>query len=229
MKIGDKVYVVNWGCQYSDFYTYKNDIKEKIFDFTLNIPDYSSIEHHWSYIYEPNLTLKGTVNKREPTKLVSKIPLYKEYKYEILEIIQHPVDFKNIYLIRSLIEGKESWQQCYVIIGEAGISELTPKEFADAKFNATSNFHLGKWTSETIDRKNVPKEIVSEVYDSNDRVLFGSMVTRGKVSYKYVDAKYTKDNKPIYIGCSVLYDGKGNANLPPEAKIMQFSDIKKMF
>lgn len=221
MQVGDKVYVIDWGKQYSSIFHFEDGEKKKVFPFVTDIPDYSEIQFHWHYEYEPNLTLKGTVNKRDPRKLVSKTPIYKEFKYEILEILQHPEKDIKVCLIKSV-------QGCYVTIAESGLSVMTPQEFEDKEFNALINYHLGRWTPDTIDRKNTPKEIVNAVYDTNDNVLFGSNMVKGKVAYNYVEGRFSTDGKPIYLGCTISYDGTGNSDLPEGTVIMKFQDIQKM-
>lgn len=248
MKVTDKVYVVDWGKHYGDItrWNSKSEKREPIFPITTPIPDYSGIDFHWKYNYEPNLTKKGTVNKREPRKLVSKEPAYKNYKWEILEIFKHPkageywydeeeakakgwtnnkYTENDLLLLASTHTDKE-WMKCYIIIDEKGVSELTPEQYENEKFNAFINANLGKWDRNDMNRKNVPKEIISVFYDLNDNVLFGSDMTKGLVTYSYLESKFSIDNKPIYLHCSISYDGKGNANCPDKTLIRSFEYIK---
>jgi len=190
------VYVVDWGKRYSDITKWNDETKkrEPIFPIKTELPDYCGIEHHWEYKYEPNLTLKGTVNKREPKKLVEKIPTYKNYKWQVLEIFKHPKAGKlyydldkytqeqlshwkdyskyteeNLLLLASTHTDKD-WMKCYIIISELGVSKLTPEQYADNQFNAFIEGNLGKWNRETMIKKNIPKEIISRFYDKNDTI-----------------------------------------------------------
>lgn len=246
------VYVIDWGKHYSDIQKWNQDSgkRECIFPIKTELPDYCGIEYHWKYIYEPNLTLKGTVNKRKPKKLVEKIPTYKNYKWEVLEIFKHPKAGKlrydldqytqqqldhwkdysryteeNLLLLASTHTDKD-WWKCYIIIEESGVSELTPKQFTDEQFNALIEANLKKWDRNTIIKKDVPKEIISVFYDSNDNVLFGSSMVKGLVSYNYIDSKFSSDGKPIYLDCSISYDGKGNSGVENTELIKDFTYIK---
>jgi hypothetical protein len=82
-KVKDKVYVKDWGKQYTNFFTWNNNIKESIWNWKSELPQYCGTEFFWKYIYEDNLTLKGTINKRKPKKLIDKIPEYKNFEYKI--------------------------------------------------------------------------------------------------------------------------------------------------
>lgn len=248
MKLKDKVYVIDWSKSYSDNSKYNNETKEyeNVLPFKTVIPKYSEVRHHWKYIYEDNLTLKGTINKREPKKLVEKLPIYKDFKYEIVEIIKHPkageyyfneedrLRFKdydkypseNILLLKSTHK-EEDWQKCWVIINEKGVSTLTPEQYTDAKFNALVESNLRKWDRNAMNKKDIPETLISKIYNEDDNVLFGSCYTKGKVSFHYLDGKYSTDGKHIYLHSSILYDGEGNSTLPKDAIIMSFNNIKK--
>ena len=86
------VYIVNWGKHYTDitWYNPQTQKRENYFPIKTKLPLYCGIDFHWEYVYEPNFTKKGTINKREPKKLVSKSPIYKNYKWEIIETFKHP-------------------------------------------------------------------------------------------------------------------------------------------
>ena len=116
--------------------------------------------------------------------------------------------------------------KCYIIIEESGVSELNPEQFADKQFNALIQANLKKWDRNTIIKKDVPKEIISVFYDSNDNVLFGSSMVKGLVSYNYIDSKFSSDGKPIYLHCSISYDGKGNSGVENKELIKDFTYIK---
>jgi len=246
------VYVVNWGKHYSKITKWNSETREHepTFPIKTKLPTYCGIDHHWEFKYEPNLTLKGTVNKREPTKLVEKIPVYKNYKWEILETFKHPKAGKlhydldkytqeqldnwkdyskyteeNLLLLASTHTDKD-WMKCYIIIEESGVSELTPEQYANNKFNAFIESNLKKWDRNNIDKKNIPKELISVFYDKRDDVLFGSSVIKGLVSFRYLDRKFSIDDKHIYIGTCVSYDGYGNSKCPNPELIKDFDWIK---
>lgn len=223
MKVKDEVYVIDWGKHYSQITRWVNGKRENIFPIKTEIPQYSGIDFHWEHIYEPNLTLKGTVNKREPKKLVSRIPVYKNYKWEIVEIFQHPTNNDKTLL---LLVSHTSKGNCYIVIDSEGVSKLTPQQYADAQFNALVESNLGKWDRNTLVKSNIPKEIISRFYDKNDNVLFGSSVTKGLVSYEYLEGKFSTDGKPIFICSSILYDGYGNERCPNPELIKDFKWIK---
>jgi hypothetical protein len=74
-----------------------------------------------------------------------------------------------------------------------------------------------------------PAKLMKFVYDRNDSVLFGSNMVKGKVHYNYIDGEYTVDGIPFIVSVGIDYDGKGNADLPADALIMDFKDLPKMF
>ena len=228
MKVGDKVFVIDWGKMYSSFYRYVDGEKQSVFNWKTEIPAYSDISFHWHHEYEPNLTLKGTVNKRDPKKLKSKTPVYKDYKYEILEMMVHPTYPEvNLCLIAST-HVKETWRKCFVQIDEQGLSFITAEQFADETFNALKEFHKGKWNINS-NHKLFPEELLQIVYDVDDNVLFGSRYVKGKVMYKYIPKEYAVDNIPIIVGTTVSYDGKGNQDLPKDALLMYWKELSGMF
>jgi hypothetical protein len=255
-KIGDIVFVIDWGKHYSDIekYNYETQLRENIFPIKTEIPRYSGIDSHWDYHYEPNLTLKGTVNKRDPQKLVGKTARYINYKWEVVEIFKHPnageycykdeeqrkkwnyyhkVTEENLLLLASTHTEKE-WMRCYIVIEDSGVSNLTPQQVADKKFNGLIEANLGKWDRLKINRDNVkqiPKSIISIFYDEDDKVLFGSNMTRGLVEYKYLDSKFSIDKKPIFLYSSINYDGKGISQLSEEQRtsIKSYNYINNYF
>lgn len=230
MKVGDKVFVIDWGKRYPDFYKWEDNERKLVFPWKTEIPDCSDIAHHWKFEYEPNLTLKGTVNKREPKKLKSKTPVYKDYKYEVMEILPVPsYSEMNVCLLASTHTDKD-WMKCYVQINEKGLSFLTPKQFADESFNALKEFHKGRYSvAGPYPFSELPKEFIKQIYDVNDRILFGSHYTKGKVTYNYIDGFFMKDGIPHILDTSILYDGIGNDDLPDGALTMKFDDLHKMF
>lgn len=207
MKFKDKVFVSDWLKQYTNIYKWENNNKIKIFDWKTTIPDYCNIEFHWKGIYEPNLTSKGTLNKREPRKLVSRTPEYKNFEYTIEEIITHKENL--IYLLSS----KEG---CWVQIGEGGISTLTFEEQEKVKHLETEKRlqslaikNLNKWTIDTANKKDFPKELLKYLYDVNQNTLFGSSITKAVIKYPYISKEYTVNNNDICLGWEQDYNGVG--------------------
>lgn len=252
MNIRDYVFVVDWGKQYTTLTKWNNKTqkREKVFPIKTEIPDYSGIDFHWECKYEPNLTLKGTINKREPRKLVERIPIYKNYKWEVLEIFKHPNAGKQFYTLKEYTQEQlDAWKdyndcytkenllliasvhsdnniRCYVVIEETGVSKLTPEQFEQHGKSIIKSLNLNKWDRNNLTKQDIPKEIISCFYDEDDKVLLGSGFVKGLVCYNYLDAKYSVDNKPIYLGSTVTYDGIGNAGCPNPELIKDFEWIK---
>ena len=207
MNIKDKVFVSDWGKQYSNIYKWENNIKSVIWKWETVIPNFSDTDFHWEYIYEPNLTLKGTVNKREPRKLVSKNPKFENFEYTIEEINSKP-NGELIYLLSS----KEG---CWVQIGEGGISTLSIEEQekvkhleSEKRLQTLAIQNLKKWSVKS-NLKEFPKELVKYLYDTNQRTLFGSQVTTAIVRYPYIPKEYTVNGSDICLGWEQNYNGKG--------------------
>jgi len=244
------VYVVNWGKEYTNITKYNEETKKRecIFPIKTKLPQYCGTDHHWEHIYKDNLTLKGTINKREPKILVEKIPKYKNYKWEIIETFKHHKageyiqaqqvrehwnDYSkftenNLLLLASTHTDKD-WMKCYIIIEETGVSDLTLEQYKDKQFNAMIEANLGKWDRSKItqdSQKQIPNEIISSLYSSDDNVLFGSSYVKGLVSYNYLDGKFSIDGKPIYLNCSISYDGKGNSQIEDKSLIKEYVYIQ---
>lgn len=81
----------------------------------------------------------------------------------------------------------------------------------------------------TNERKEIPRSILKQVYDTDDNVLFGSRYTKGKVSYNYIPAERMSTGRPYIIDSSISYDGKGNVDLPKDALLMPFNKLSEMF
>jgi hypothetical protein len=77
--------------------------------------------------------------------------------------------------------------------------------------------------------KTCPHNLLKIVYDKDDNVLFGSRKIKGRVEYNYVPAELMENGNPYIISSSISYDGKGNINLPQDAKIMSFNELPAMF
>lgn len=234
-KVGDKVYVISWGKQCSSFHKWVDNVKQKVFNWKTEIPDYSSTEHHWEYVHKPKLTLKGVPFKNGEKELVSKTPKFENYKYEIVETLADE-DGETIYLLASTHTDKD-WMKCYVqMVGSDGFSLLTPQQYADEKFNALlEHYRINKLSPELVqnNQRNIanvfPEKLVESVYDKNDRVLFGSNTTLGKVHYDYIPADYMTTGNPYIISVGIKYDGKGNSDLPEGSKIVTWAELKTMF
>lgn len=251
MEINEFVYVIDWGKYYSRITEWDSKTNEwvNIFPIKTELPNYGT-DGHWKNIYEPNLTLKGTINKRNPTKLVESIPVYKDYKWKVLEILKHPKAGKLFYdLDKYSQEQLTSWEdysryteenllllvsldsylmKCYILINESGVSKLTPEQYKDKQFNAFIEANLGKWDRNKLVKKDIPKELLSKFYDEDDNVLFGSSRIKGLVSYSYLDGKFSTDGKPIYIHSSISYDGVGNKNCSNPELIKPLEYIRKV-
>lgn len=244
MKQGDNVYVIDWGKQYSKIASSK-----PVFEWKTQIPQYSSTDFFNECIREEIMKVNGTPFKKPQYKTKETIYKWKNFKYTILEMMKHPKagEFTQSEEWRKnnptsewandvypdvnicLIASKEG---CYIEIEEDGLSFLTPEQYTDDKFNALKEFHKGKYS--VNDRVNgkvegFPKELIKSVYDSNDNVLFGSRIVKGKVHYDYIDGEYTIDGVPFITCVGINYDGKGNADLPKDAIIMPYSSLPKMF
>lgn len=217
VDIGDKVFVVNWGKKYS----HSPSVKKW---FSSDIPQYSEDTFFWETQYE-ELTRAGKPYKRKWERPVkARIPKWENFKYEVVEIVSHP-ETEELVCLLSSEEG------CWIIIGIEGIHYLTPEQYKNAEFDALKEFHKGKWTIDmrTKAQESFPKNLIGIVYDKNDSVLFGSSMTKGKVQYNYIPAEYMDTGRPFIISVSVLYDGKGNSDLPENTLFMNYRDLPKMF
>lgn len=74
-----------------------------------------------------------------------------------------------------------------------------------------------------------PENELGIVYDSDDRVLFGTNFTKGKVTYSYIPAKFMETGNRYIVHSSINYDGKGNVDLPQDAEIIAFEHLYKTF
>ena len=207
MKIGQKVFVCDWGKYYSDIYRWVDNDRQLIWNWKTKLPPYPHLKHE--YIYEPNLTLKGTVNKINPRTLVAEIPIYKNFEYTIEEITTRQ-DGQLIYLLSSE-EG--TWVQ----IGAGGITTLTPEDQEKVKhleqekwLQAMAKENLGKWDI-TVKKSEFPKELLKYLYDKDQRTCFGSDSpnTRAIIRYPYISKEYTKNGNDILLGWVQEYNGTG--------------------
>ena len=232
MKIGDKVYVIDWGRQYTVTKQWEKNHYKSIFPWKVEIPNRSGPEFHRKFIREPRLTAKGVSYKNGDTILKEVIDTYKNYKYTVVDIIEHPV------LVSLVLQNErvhtilliKSENNCYVQIDVEGVSFLTPEQYADKEFDALIAYHKGKYSANRMDETDkFPEELLKQVYDKDDRVLLGSSVIKGKVVYSYIPEVFMEDGIPLIINTQVSYDGKGNSDLPEDAELMHFRDLKHKF
>lgn len=232
-KIGDKVFVSDWGKLFTNIYRWVKGKRELVFSWNTIIPDYTSTDFHWKFIREPKLTLKGKPFKDGSTVVKESIPLYKDYEYTVLEKTERG-DGKVIYLLSSNHTEIESLK-CYVQILEGGITQLTPQEQKQVKEEkigvqklALRKNHLGRWRKED-DVREFPEELLEVLYDEDQRVCFGSDFpnTKGIVKYFYIPKEYCFEEKPIYSHSLVIYNGVG-CNLTDKNTIT-WRDLQKMF
>ena len=89
--------------------------------------------------------------------------------------------------------------------------------------------NLNKWDRKSLNKADVPKEILSVFYDSKDDVLFGTATIKGLITYQYLDGKFSTDGKPIFMFSSILYNGEGLKKCPNPELIREFKWIKEFF
>lgn len=84
-----------------------------------------------------------------------------------------------------------------------------------------------KYTPETA--KQCPGSDLKQVYDTDDRVLFGSRYVKGKVIYNYVPGELMESGIPYIVNITVSYDGKGNSDLPKDALLIPYEKLPETF
>ena len=231
MKIGDKFYVSDWREQYTSFYRWVNGVKQSIWDWKSKVPDYSSTDFHWKFVYEPNLTLKGTVNKREPKKLVKKIPVFKNYEYELVEFKNNDRndEYKDIICLLKSNEG------CWIQIGNKGLSTLTLEDQEKVKhleqekrLQALAKDNLGKWTI-NVKKDEFPRELIKYLYDTDQRTCFGSSSpnTKAIIRYPYIPKEYTINGNDICLGWEQDFNGIG-CDLS-DKEVISWNELPKRF
>lgn len=229
--IGDKVYVKDWGKQFTDFYKWENNERKLIWNWKTCIPNYSSTDSHWEIKHEPILTVKGIPYKDGRTKVVARNPVYKDYEYTILEKTVRK-DSCHIYLLSSNHTDIEALK-CFVQIGKDGLTTMTPEEQHEvqrlekiASLQALALDNLSKW-KKTDNLKNFPRELIKVLYDSDQNVLFGRAYTKGIVTYEYIPKEYTVDNKDLFLYSSISYNGKGCSL--EDKDVTTFEEAQKRF
>ncbi len=208
MKVGDKVYVKDWGKRYSNIYKWVNNEKVSIWKWKTKIPDHSDPTFFNLYHHRPKLTAKGVPYKDGSTILVATIPAYKNYEYTILEAKQVPMEDKIIFLLASN-------NGCYIQVGDKGLSTMTIEEQEKVKhleteerLQALAIDNLGKWSIDS-DTKKFPKELLKYLYDTDQRTQFGSGMTKAIIKYPYIANEYTINGNAICLGWEQTYNGKG--------------------
>ncbi len=197
MKVGEKVYVKDWGKIYTGSFS--------IFNWKTKIPDYSTITFHIKTITKPKLTKKGVPYKNGDREFVKRVYEYKSYRYTILEIVQK--EDTQVCLIASN-EG------CYVQIGIDGLIKMNPEDFdkvkhleSELELQTLAFENLGKWTYENATK--FPKQLVKYLYDRNQNTLFGSNTTTAIIRYPYIHKDYTVLGNNICLGWEQDFNGKG--------------------
>lgn len=215
MKVGNDVYVKDWGKIYTGSFS--------IFNWKTKISDFSTIFFHVEKIYEPKLTKKGVPYKNGDKVFVKEIKKYKTYKYKILETIQQE-DVK-ICLIASE-------ENCYVQIQEEGLIQMSNENFDKVKhleneleLQILAFENLGKWTYKNATE--FPKELVKYLYDKNQTTLFGSNTTTAIIRYPYIHKDYTVLGNNICLGWEQDFNGEG-CDLSDKETIT-WEELPKMF
>lgn len=90
-----------------------------------------------------------------------------------------------------------------------------------------------KWAPSETNRdwhRDFPEHLKKRVLDTDDRVLFGSSMTKGLVSYVYIPGAYMEDGVDYIIYSSISYDGKGLSGVNKrKEEIMSFEELKTRF
>ena len=185
---------------------------------TVDIPDYGDKGFFVENCYIDNITKKGTINKRNPRIYIGKkIYKYKSFEYEIIAESKLS-NGKEVVLVAST-HTDVFRLKCFVVTTKDnlynGEKQLIQKLQYDRK--------------DILELKNneLPKEVLGVLYDFDDNVLVGSSMIKGLVSYNFIKPEYSKDKKPIYLSCTVNYDGVGNNQLKDKSLIKDFENIKR--
>ncbi len=225
MKIGDKVYVKNWGRHYSDVYRWVDGKKVSIWGWETKIPDYSSIDFFINRKYTPKLTRKGLPYKNGEKVLVSNVPDYKNYEYTILEEKQYPGENRIVFLLASK-------NGCYAQIDNFGISYMTPEQQQTVKhlenekrLQALAVDNLGKWDI-NVKKKEFPKELLKYLYDSNQNSQFGNVMTKATIKYPYIAKEYTINGNDLCLGWEQSFDGGSSLK---EKEVITWDELKNRF
>lgn len=208
---GDFVFVIDWGKQYS-----KIGGGNGVF---FDCPDYSSPCFFWEVIKEN--TSKSQLRRYE--KVISRTPVWKNFKYEVIDFIEHPNGDGIIYLLAS--QNVNTWDRCYVEIGELGLYRLTPEQYKDKEFNALREANLKKWKI-SDNTELFPKELLKYMYDSNQNTLFGANVIKATIRYPYIPKEYTVLGNNICLGWEQVFDGGSSFD---KQLSVNWTDLKRLF
>lgn len=216
MKLNDKVYVSNWMQIYSTFRKWNNEkqISETVFPWKTELPQYIK-QSNDTVVYVPKLTQKGLPFKDGSKIEVSREQTHKSYEYTIREMLQHPNDSEITICLISSNHADSDWNKVWVQADIKALTTLTIEEQESLKhlqkekhLQALAKNNLGKWKFGD-NLKDFPKELLQIFYDEDQRVLFGSSMTRGIVTYNIIPKEYTINNVALYLSSSILYNGEG--------------------
>lgn len=216
MKVNDKVYVSDWGQIYSTFIKgyNKKQIRETVFPWKTELPRHIR-QSNDTIVYAPKLTQKGLPFKDGSKIEVSREQTHKSYEYTIREMLQHPNDSEITICLISSNHADSDWDKVWAQADIKALTTLTVEEQESLKhlqkekhLQALAKNNLGKWKLGD-NLKNFPKELLQIFYDENQRVLFGSSISRGIVTYNIIPKEYTVDNVALYFSSSVLYNEEG--------------------
>lgn len=236
-KIGDKVFVSDWGKLYNDFYRWNNSEKTLIWGWKTSIPTYTGTDFHWK-TERAKLTKAGTPYKRPyDAPIISRTPVYKDYEYEILEIKKNNSkdEFKDYVCLLSSLHTDVELLKCFVQVGMEGLTTLTKEERKVLSklektnaLQALAKQNLGKWSIEN-DLKQFPKELLKYLYDQEQRTCFGSDYpnTKAIIKYPYIPKEYTKKGNDLCLGWEQEFNGVG-CDLTDKDTI-KWSQLKERF
>jgi hypothetical protein len=91
--------------------------------------------------------------------------------------------------------------------------------------------NLGIWSPEQkpYELQKFPQSLRKTIYDTDDRVLFGSRYVKGLVFYEFIPGEYMTTTRPYIIGSGIIYNGKGLDAISPDAPKMAYKDLPTMF
>lgn len=216
MKLNSKVYVSNWMQIYSTFrkWNIEKQIMETVFPWKTKLPEYIN-QSNDTVVYVPKLTQKGLPFKDGSKIEVSREQTHKSYEYTIREMLQHPNDSETTICLISSNHADDDWNKVWAQIDIKALTTLTIEEQESLKhlqkekyLQALAKNNLGKWKLGD-NLKDFPKELLQIFYDEDQKVLFGSFMTGGVVTYNIIPREYTVDNVALYFSSSVLYNGEG--------------------
>jgi hypothetical protein len=212
----DKVYVSNWMQIYSNFkkWNYITNTRENIFAWKTKLPKYIN-ESNDTVVYTPKLTQKGLSFKNGDTIEVSREQTHKSYEYTILETITHPENTDVTIALISSNHTEKDWCKVWAQINIKALTSLTIEEQESLKhlqekkhLQALAKNNLNKWCLKD-NLKKFPEELVLTLYDENQNVQFGSIMSKGIVTYNIIPKEYTINKIPLYLSSKCFYNGEG--------------------